>query len=133
MTRDRFEYLFELYKAGRLSIKDREELRTAFREGAYDEELQKDFMQLLQQEEVHDSWTPELESEMWRQIQKGRRSAEDSTGGAISYRRLLRYTAIAASLFFCIALAWWFKSSSSHPAKSRAASHVRSRQQLLRC
>ena len=72
MTRSRFEYLFELYKANQLSPEDWEELRRAIGEGQHEDWLEEDFLQLLQRGGLHETWTPGLQEVMWKEILNGR-------------------------------------------------------------
>jgi ferric-dicitrate binding protein FerR (iron transport regulator) len=108
MTQERFEYLFGLYKTGSLPKEEWDELREAIRRGQHDAWLQKDFENLLQQEGIHETWTPQLEAAMWQQIRRGRS------------RHWLPYAA-AAGLLACIVMAWLFKSGPAHHSPQIAA------------
>ncbi|MHA4807056.1 FecR family protein [Flavitalea flava] len=151
MTRERFKYLFNLYKTGRLAFEDWEELRLAIQEGSHDEQLRVDFFQLVESDRVHETWSPELEAAMWQQIRRGSSRSDqqkelqqeqlhipskdqfpfkDQSGDhsndllriaafdggltisprrrRLAIRRKLRFAAIAASLLFFVATAWWF-------------------------
>lgn len=112
MTRERFKYLFHLYKTGRLTAEDWEELRLAIQEGSHDDHLRADFFQLLESDRVHETWSPELEAAMWQQI-KPVSSRRQTLNGAprVSVKRKLRYAAIAASLLIFVAAAWLFSRS----------------------
>ncbi len=120
MTRERFEYLFEQYRTDRLLQEDWEELRQAIREGGYDSHIKQEFLLLEESDRVHETWTPELEAAMWQQIRQGSRSAIAPLEAAVdpavpsfrpglNRRRLVRYTAIAASITGIVVLAWWFR------------------------
>ena len=122
MTRQRFEYLFNLYKTGSLSPEERRELNQAFREDAYDDRLQKDFLRLLQQDEVHTTWSPDLESDMWQQILQGRQPASHPAPvtKAPAHRYIFRATAMAASILIAVALIWWLQPSPKHSLPATA-------------
>jgi ferric-dicitrate binding protein FerR (iron transport regulator) len=101
MTQERFEYLFGLYKAGNLAKKEWDELREAIRRGEHDAWLQKDFGDLLRQEGKHETWTHQLEADMWQKIRQGR-------------DRYWRPYAAAAGLLACIVMAWLLRSGPTH-------------------
>ncbi len=119
MTKERFEFLFEEYKADRLSQEDWEELRMAIREGFHNAWLQDDFWQILKRGGMHETWTPDLEESVWRQIMKGRHPAvmvEEEEIPAVSMnrsvlnrKRVIRYSAVAASLLIITVLLWLFR------------------------
>ncbi|MDR3714548.1 MAG: FecR domain-containing protein [Puia sp.] len=73
MTRQRFEYLFGLYKTDRLPQEDWEELRGAIRDGGHDAWMRDDFLRLLERGGVHETWTPELQEAMWKEIIRERK------------------------------------------------------------
>ena len=109
MTRSRFEYLFELYKANQLSQEEWEELRHAIGEGQHEDWLQDDFLQLLRRGGLHETWTPGLQEAMWKEILNGRLPAEQLPERRIgkdrtpfTHRRMIRYGAAAAILLAII-------------------------------
>ncbi len=127
MTRERFEYLFDQFRADRLSQEDWDELRQAIREGAHDEHLKQIFSILVERGGLHKTWTPELATAMWQQIRQGSQPAitqpEALADQAISAfrpvagrRRMMRFAAVAASVTAIIALAWWFRPVSKYAA-----------------
>lgn len=125
MTRSRFEYLFELYKANQLSQEDWEELRHAIGEGQHEDWLNEDFLQLLQRGGLHNTWTPGLQEEMWKEILDGRTPAEqlpdrriDKDKSPFIGRRMIRYGAAAAILLAIIG-GWrlFFQPVSHNPAR----------------
>jgi len=101
MTRQRFEYLWELYKSGNLEQKDWEELREALRQGIHDAWLEGDLRRHLEEGGRHPTWSPVLEDSVWQKIQEGR--------GQQHKVRLVRALALAASLLVCVWMAWIFR------------------------
>ncbi len=106
MTTQRFLELIQWYKKDRLSEQDWEELFAAFKEGAYDEVLEKDIRAVFDDFAAHGTWDKAREQLVWRKVQEQSGSEEppgeqvDSPPDAIPvYRRLwLRYTAAAVIL-----------------------------------
>ena len=116
MTRERFDFLFEQFRAGRITAEDWKELRAAIGEQSADPGLQKDLFQLLQQDIVHPEWNKALESSMWQTILQEREQPVGPVPMAVvpMRRRILQYSAIAAAVLLCVAMAWLFIPSSTH-------------------
>jgi len=108
MTRERFEYLWELYKSGNLEQDHWEELREALRRGIHDAWLEGDLRRMLEDGGQHPTWSPVLEDSVWQKIQEGR--------GQQRKGRLVRAVALAASLLACVWMAWIFK---AHPTAKK--------------
>ncbi len=119
MTRQRFEYLFKLYRTDRLSQQDWEEFRAVIRTGDFDSLIKDEFILLAESDGIHKSWSLELESAMWKKILEGRpvsdESMEETTNPVFpesprkeNVRRVVVYSGIAASLI-ALGMIWWFR------------------------
>jgi ferric-dicitrate binding protein FerR (iron transport regulator) len=127
MTKERFEFLFEQYKADRLSQEDWDELRMAIRDGFHSVWLQDDFWQTMERGGLHETWTPELEESVWRQIMKQRHpaamvmSGEEEETPVVSMKRssfnrnwVIWCGSVAASLLIITVLLCFFRPVSKH-------------------
>ncbi|MBN8851214.1 MAG: hypothetical protein BGO55_10075 [Sphingobacteriales bacterium 50-39] len=119
MTRQRFEYLWELYKSGSLEQEDWEELREALRQGIHDAWLEGDLRRHLEEGGQHATWSPALEDNVWQKIQQGRGQHKERSGWL--HRPLVRVAALAASLLVCVCMIWLFR---SHPAGKKTGEMV---------
>ncbi|PSL43080.1 FecR family protein [Chitinophaga niastensis] len=108
MTEERFLLLLELLKNNQLSQESWEELRNAISENNYDHLLEEDFFHLLSDGNKNktNSWTPEIEQQMWKEILNRRKLQPVA---AVRVKQLFPWlrTVAAAVLLLVITTGGW--------------------------
>lgn len=109
MNKNRFHTLLQKFKEDLISQQEWDELRTMVKSGRFDEQLDEDFLSLLNRKGDDENWTTELEQKIWAGIDAGK----DKRSHSFIYNR---WIAVAAMLLIILTAGLVFFRSSNVPA-----------------
>jgi transmembrane sensor len=109
MNKSRLHTLLQKFKEDLISQQEWDELRTIVKSGRFDEQLDEDFLSLLNRKGDDEKWTTEIEQKIWAGIDAGK----DKRSRRFIYNR---WIAVAAMLLIVLTVGLVFFRSANLPA-----------------